>query len=566
MTTSNNGKGAGENADTESSQTHGGKSADTSTVSPEDTNVNSDNSQANTNPIATLDDSLRFHDFLADELYHTEQQLTEYGFTELFIQRMQDKIRYVIAEEVKHNSWYVWNGHTWHPDHVNDVLLATKTLQSELSVRMLEGELGSDDARERVIRAARKKVGTLATRRNIVAGAAVDRRMKMLNTQLDAHPHLLGLPNGVFDLSLGADSKVQDGRPEDFISLRTGVALDLSVLKTPPPMILDFLKIFMPEGKEHVQAFFRILGSALWGGNRRRLFVIIKGGTTSGKTMLLMAILNALGDYAAASKATVFRENRDDKPRPDVIQLYKKRYVFFAEADHKTWKLQAARVKLFTGGDKDTQRGMRSDVMQSHVPQCIPILYTNDLPTIEGLDPATKRRIIAMFLDHTLPPEREDTTIRERFINDEGVQQWLLAALVQGYIESCDDGLMQKAVDEFAANTAEAVDGMHSLSDFISWVTDGDEPQLRRVPLDGSVPVSRMASFPQLYARYRMWIRDRGDHYDKSTYLSDKDFAKQLRTNHGFEAKKSGEWRWLGWQLGSVPLPDLSAFYPTKVN
>lgn len=328
------------------------------------------------------------------------------------------------------------------------------------------------------------------------------------------------------------------------------------VLEAPPDLVKQFVETFLPEDGR-VKLLFKLLGHALVGGNPNRYFVILKGGTTSGKTQLVAALQRVLGNYVGTSSATIFRMNKDDKPRPDVIRSYRKRLLFLPEASKKSWELHASRIKQFTGGDQDPQRAMRSDVFIEERPLCMPVVYTNELPKIIGMDPGTQRRVIIPTMEHTLAREAEDVTIKERFTNDDGVGAWLLAALVRGYEEVRAEGL-DDVEREFSLATREGVSGLHHLSDFMEWIRVASG-RLTFVPEGqrGYGVKGTYVTTEGLHHTYTGWCKTFGSRYDRLEQLGLREFNDELRANHGFVICKSGTWRWEGWRLADVSLAEL---------
>lgn len=448
----------------------------------------------------------------------------------------------------------------WAEDRDGAVTRLADEVVQEMYRRADELEAGGDETAEigQALRAWARQSDSMTALR-AMAALAVDKyhRRVTASEHFDADPRLLSAGEEVVELRPDGVA-VRKRERADRCTLRTSVPYRPDVLESPPPLIKQFIDTFLPE-ENRWQRLFKLLGSALHGGNDRRLFVILKGGTTSGKTQLVRGIIETLGGYVGASAATIFRTNHDDKPRPDVIALYKKRITFLAEAS-KSWRLEASRIKQFTGGDIDPQRGMRSDVIQQGNPMCMPVIYTNEMPKIVGLDEATKRRILVPTMEHTVNKDKEDPTIKERFIRDPEVHTWLLAALVNGYVESTKPGGLNDVLAEFALSTSAAISEMYHLGEFLAWLQDGDEPQLYELPEAERAAYgvkSRYVSHTDLFTRYTHWVRTFGDRFDRLEAAGFVDFNKQLRDNHGFIEAKSGVKRWTGWVLRDVSLANL---------
>ena len=96
--------------------------------------------------------------------------------------------------------------------------------------------------------------------------------------------------------------------------------------------------------------------------------------------------------------------------------------MFFSEAS-KAWELHGDRVKDLTGGGTITARRMRSDEFEDVRPRFTPVLVTNSLPRIIGRDPALLRRMLVF--NFTNRPDVEDPSVRDRFVRDPAVHDWL---------------------------------------------------------------------------------------------------------------------------------------------
>lgn len=188
-----------------------------------------------------------------------------------------------------------------------------------------------------------------------------------------------------------------------------------------------FLRRIQPD--EEIREWLqRLLGYSLYGGNSSRLFVANFGVSSTGKTTFMEAIRAALGDYSAVVNMTVYRDNQDDKPRPDLLRALRKRLVL-SEETSSAWHLHADQVKRITGGAPITARGMRSNEFTEMVPAFTPWIFVNAPPTIEGADTAVLRRLVVVPWDVVIPEGKEDTGLRDRLMNQENSEAVLSWAL-----------------------------------------------------------------------------------------------------------------------------------------
>lgn len=334
---------------------------------------------------------------------------------------------------------------------------------------------------------------------------------------------------------------MRDITPQDRITYSLGVEYRPDLEE--PALVKDYFDTFIPDEKKR-WLIFKALGSALLGGNPGRLLLILKGKSTTGKTQLVEALRAAYGTYAAVGNPSIFRGNLDDKPRPDVISVLKRRVIFLAEAS-KSWDLHGDRVKAITGGDGIKVRGMRSDDFLETVPHFTPVFYANEMPRVKGADQALKRRMLVM--DFNQSPKVEDPTIKQAFLASLEVREYLLAMLVKGCIAAMNEGL-EDVKDEFAAFTVEAFDQTTHLGEFMEWLQDSEQLQtLGAEELAVYGIKSKFVTVKAMHERYRAWVETHGNKQDKNDSLNYKEFNAQMKENYGWTtASINGANRWEG--------------------
>lgn len=479
-----------------------------------------------------------------------------------------DMYRNVVRYSPKLKEWYVWLGTHWAVDDGGSYVLAlTEGVIERIRQHALEqsdevpdlasigvggpvsggdfGGVGRKSPRQRWLEHATRTESETA-RRKMISLATDDERLRINRSDFDREPYDLVTPEGTIDLQSG---ELRPATPADLSTRITRAVYRPEILADPPAPVKEYLTTFIPEGDSRIDLIFKVLGAQLVGGNPHRLFVIIKGGTTTGKSQLVDTINHALGDYTKTAPASVFRGNLDDKPRPDLIDIVRRRIGFFSEAS-KAWELHGDRVKALTGDRETTARAMRSDDYIDLLIDFTPVLVTNTMPKVVGADPATKRRMLVIEFNHT--PQHEDQSVRERFVNDLDVQTWVLSKLIWGCLEARRTGL-DDALKTFASDTAEAFEDLTHVGVFLQWLHETD--QLSSISEDELESYGIKSSFvrcDEIFDRYLWWVKQRGDKKDSQSRLSYADFNRELRENHGFEKIKSGVWRWNAQRL--VPL------------
>jgi P4 family phage/plasmid primase-like protien len=380
-----------------------------------------------------------------------------------------------------------------------------------------------------------------------------DVRIQAHADDFDANPNIIVVKrepvNTVVEL-LPTGLNARSLEPSDMVTMITNCRWNPDIINEPPTAVKEYIETFIPE-EERLRMLFKLLGYSLMGGNSRRILMFLWGRTTTGKSQLAEAIRNALGDYCRDAPASIFRGHFDDKPRPDIINVLPRRIVFLNEAA-KTWQLHGDRIKDMTGGANIPVRGMRSNEFIERTPDFTPVIVTNAMPKIAGVDSATQRRIVAVEFAHQLQNVTEDETIKDRFVNDPEVHEWLLMRLLKGWKDQATTGL-QDAIDYFGLDTEKAFSGLSHVYDFLDWLRD----ESALLEIDGrnseeDIPYGEKSSYVrtrELHAMYKWWITNMGSRQDKNEALSERDLNGELKDMHGWTTTMSAGTRWIGKQL-----------------
>ena len=454
----------------------------------------------------------------------------------LLVKMFGDVIRY--ATDVQR--WYTWNGRHWEVDAGTDKVFGlTYAVVERRRERALQA--GEND-RERELRAV-LSLESVRKRRAMMEVARTDPRVQVLSSDFDARSNLLVVANGVVDLLTG---ELRTAVPEDMCSRSCAVDYDPAATS---PLLDEFLTTFIP-APEDAAFVFKLLGNALFAGNDARLLPIFWGETTSGKSQLFTALHELLGSYVRAIGSSVFRGNLDDKPRPDLVSAMFCRIAWASEAA-KTWALHADQVKRLTGGEPLPFRDLFEGVVNA-TPRFTPFIVANEFPRISGLDEATKRRLVTIHMDVTLPPEKEDPEVKARFLADPQVKKALLARLVTGARTKLKRDLSD-APPRYVLATMAARSGASHLEEFLDWAQD--EGMLIRVTEQDELPKSALAKASTLHKLYTYWLKKHGDQVDKKDELGLRAFGQALR-GRGWQTAEGGSagTRWAGWRLVEPPL------------
>lgn len=317
--------------------------------------------------------------------------------------------------------WMVWDGEEerWKPDKTGTVNRRAIAVARGI---LAEAEyLAEEDPKEyaelKKFARSSENLGKLTAMVNLCASLS---GMSLSASDFDADPARLG--RVVLKPNPGVE--ITPALPEHRLTLRLGTEY---VPGSKSREWDRFLKRMQPDGevREWLQ---RLVGYSLYGSNNKRLFVANLGVSSTGKTTFMESLRSALGDYAAVVNMTVYRDNQDDKPRPDILRALRKRLVL-SEETSAAWHLHADQVKRITGGAPMSARGMRSNDFVEVVPAFTPWIFVNSPPTIENADDAVLRRLVVVPWDVVIPEGREDSSLRERLMsgdNRKAVLAWAL--------------------------------------------------------------------------------------------------------------------------------------------
>lgn len=456
------------------------------------------------------------------------ERFTEMSLGQYMVDRLGEVIRYIPG--LPRGAWYVWNGNHWIHDDDRAFALVRVTLQLKMD-EMLERSSETTDRDE--VAQEINRWETTAKAHAILRSASADLRIRITEDDLDAQSNLLVCTNGTVDLDTGT---LRRSQPKDLNSRCTTVDY---VPEARSDLFDQYLETFLPDPVDQ-RFVFAVLGNALRRGNERRMFPIIWGDSTSGKSQLFAALHRLAGTYICSIGPSVFRGNLDDKPRPDLVLAMYTRFAYAMEAS-KSWALHADQIKRLTGEDALPYRNLYAGIVNV-TPRFTPVLVTNVMPRITNVDAPTRRRTLVIHFDKSLPVGQEDPTIRRRFVEDQATLRALLARLVAG----ARDDIIETPPPRFVLATMDASNAMDHIAEFLAWAKD--EGFIQQVNPEGAG--YKMLRTRELYNLHKHWLVAYGDRDDKLGVPSERSFNEAMLAGYGWEKKFSAGTRWAGWALG----------------
>jgi putative DNA primase/helicase len=428
-----------------------------------------------------------------------ETNYTDLGNAHRLVQRHGQKIRHCHPWK----KWLVWDGKRWAVDNVGQIdRLAADTI---LNLYREAAKLDGSEQRERLVKHARSSEA--AARLN----AMIDKArscVPALPDELDTHPWLLNCPNGTLDLKTG---ELGPHRREDMIT---------QLCPTPyrpdakAPRWEQFLSEIFAGSNRLVEFTHRLVGCCLSGAILDHILPILHGDGCNGKSTLLNALRNVLGnDYAAEAPPDLLMMNRHEQHPTQLARLFGKRLVVAVETEQNR-QLAESLVKQLTGADTISCRRMREDFWDFQPTHKI-LLACNHKPRIRGVDWAIWRRIKLVPFNVTIAEHEKDKYLGEKLKAEaEGILAWA----VRGCLDWQENGLGNADEIEFATQAYQSAED--TLAGFLAECCVLDD--------DGRARAS------DLLKNYREWSGNKR--------LSQRRFGEML-TSKGFERFTSnGTW------------------------
>jgi len=429
---------------------------------------------------------------------------TDQGNAQRLVARHGGDLRYIHPW----GRWLTWTGKRWKIDDTGGVLRYAKDtvrgmfhqadpgdgypIDRELAKHAMKSE--SKGGIEAMVSLARSEPGIPITPR-----------------EFDADPYLLNTESGTVDLRTGA---LREHRREDLI---TKIAPVEYAPDAEASAWEAFLERILPS--EALRRFVqRVLGYAAAGVVSEEILVILYGVGANGKSTLVNAVMEALGDYAMQAAPDLLLAKRGSHPT-ELADLFGARFVASVEVDEGR-RLAESLVKQLTGRDRIRARRMREDFWEFDPTHTV-FLATNHRPEVRGTDLAIWRRIKLVPFEVTIPDDEQDKQLPQKLRAElSGILAWI----VRGCVEWQREGL--GASEEVRTATEGYRAEMDVLAAFI---------EDRCV-----VGPKTSANATDLYHAYQEWCDENGEKWEKQTK-----FGLRLG-ERGFRREKAQRVTWHG--------------------
>lgn len=404
------------------------------------------------------------------------RELTDLGNAE----RLLDAYGGELAYSAEAGRWFVLDGGVWVQQPREPLLVRERVQQIARGIETEAEEAASEEGAKATLVWARKSQES----GRISAAITESKPMFAVGDVFDKHPFLLGVANGVLDLSTG---ELLDDPGPAYISRRCGVAFDPGAKA---PRWERFLDEIMCGDPELVAYLRRCVGYWLTGSCREQKFWLLHGARgQNGKGTFLNTVQKLLGPASGAFGPDLICR-REGQAKWDLGRLEGLRLVYVNEAP-PSGSLSVETVKNIVSEDKisgENKHQAPRDFSPSHKV----VWALNDLPELPS-DPALFRRVRLIPFDfHAVQPDENLAATLEAELPGilawavEGCREWLdgglrcpekVVARVKALEEEADTvGEWVRTACELGAEFCESRKALHEA--FSGWARQEGKPEI----------------------------------------------------------------------------------------
>lgn len=381
----------------------------------------------------------------------------EDGDAGLYIDLHRGRLCYDHAER----QWYEWTGNHWEPDRTEKALAGVNEVADLYLMEMkrqawargkaeMAGQKKAADAAEALEKNLARRVRDLQTVRRKQAVLHLARAgagsLGITGDEWDRDPWSLAVENGVIDLQAGT---FRPGTPGDY--LKTYAPTPWEGCDAPCFTWEACLESTFGGDGELVAFTSRLAGYAITGKTTEAVFPLLWGSGRNGKTVFLQALADVLGpDLAGPVESELLLESRWTRqsggPSSDLLYLRGRRLAWVSETNENR-RLNAGKVKLFTGGDFITGRAPYAARQTTFKATHKFFMLTNHRPKADATDDALWRRVLLIPFERIFVPDPDPAKPQERLADLDLAEKLkaerpgILAWLVKGCIAWQREGL-----------------------------------------------------------------------------------------------------------------------------
>lgn len=285
-------------------------------------------------------------------------------------------------------------------------------------------------------------------RRKTIIQIVGKRKVAVTNRDLNTHKHLLNCENCVVDLQTG---KIYEHSP-DFnwtqvvkAEYRAGYHNDI---------VDTFLKQIQPD-EETLEALLLFFGYAITGECNEEKFLFMDGTGGNGKGTLTSLMLFVMNNYGCSFpiEGILLNSKIDANAATPAYNMLDGKRTSISEEIPPNVKLNAAKIKILTGGDRIPIRRLHQEYSVIEDPTHTMIFSGNNLPEIGDVrDPGILRRLCRIIFKEDFR-QNPNLKLKQQLLSPD-CRAGFLSVLVEHAQKWYSDGLivsneMQKAIQSY---------------------------------------------------------------------------------------------------------------------
>ncbi len=465
----------------------------------------------NCNPPLSKIEALRCLDSAYSLYQPNPKNPTDAGNAIRLIKLFGSDIRYVY----EFKKWMHWDGSRWLFDEDGHMFRLAKQTARSISQ---EATNENDEARRRALLQHALKSENKQQLDSMIQVAKTEEGITISQSQLDQNKYLLGVANGVVNLSTGG---LIDSSKESLITKRAGTQFDPNAKC---PQWIEFVDEITNGNKELSGYLKRIVGYSLTGDTKEQLFFFLHGHGANGKSVFVNTIQDMLSDYSMQTPVSTIMTRGKGSINNDIARLRGARFVNTTETEEGS-RFNESEVKLITGGDMISARFLHKEYFE-YRPQFTLWISGNHKP-VPGDSYSIWRRLILIPFDVRFSEDKQDKNLVNKLKTElPGILNWA----IEGCLEWQDEGLTTPKVILDA--TKEYQTEMDRIN---SWMEDC---------CSNNASNRHSVKASDLYKSYKHWADNNGEWHMNQRILGTKLAERGLQ-----KRRESRGWVYRGIQL-----------------
>lgn len=248
------------------------------------------------------------------------------------------------------------------------------------------------------------------------------RKVAVTNRDLNTHRHLLNCENCVVDLQTG---EVYDHSPDfnwtQFAKAEYNPKFATEDFFQSDNFVCNFLRQIQPD-PETLYYLLSYLGYAITGEGCIEKFLFMDGTGGNGKGTLTSLILNVINNYGCAFpiEGILMNSKIDANAATPAYNMLEGKRISISEEIPANAPLNAAKIKLLTGGDRIPIRRLHQEYDVIEDPIHTMIFSGNNLPEIGDVhDPGILRRLERMTFDQNFNGDKCKPNLKRDLLSAE---------------------------------------------------------------------------------------------------------------------------------------------------